>query len=367
MKVLIATGIFPPESGGPATYSKTLLDMLPQHGIEVTVLPFRSARKWPKGIRHVVYFFSVLRESFSHDVVYAQDPVSVGLPSALATFISRKPLILKIVGDYAWEQATARFKYTDTIEQFQKAELPFIIGTLRSIERWVASRAVRIVVPSKYLARIVSQWDVPKKKITVIYNGIETEAVGLKQVIRGLLRFRGKLLVTVGRLVPWKGIDVLIRVHKKLLQTQKDLKLLIIGSGPEQARLEQLTHDLELDDNIIFTGRLEKSVVLRYMKAGDVFVLNTHYEGFSHLLLEAMAVGIPIVTTKVGGNPELIEDNVQGYLVKPDDEKTLAHRIEKLLGSAETRARISGNAKKRVTAFSNEKMVTETAAFLKSL
>ena len=103
------------------------------------------------------------------------------------------------------------------------------------------------------------------------------------------------------------------------------------------------------------------------MRAGDVFVLNTRYEGFSHVLLEAAAIGVPTVTTKVGGNPELIEDNVHGYLVKPDDEKTLMHRIEKLLDSPETRARISMNAKKRVGNFSNKKMVEETATLLKHI
>ncbi|MFQ5540964.1 MAG: hypothetical protein ACE5F4_01825, partial [Candidatus Paceibacteria bacterium] len=60
MRVLIATGVFPPESGGPATYSKTLLDELPAHGFEVDVLPFRDVRKWPTGIRHIVYFFKLL-------------------------------------------------------------------------------------------------------------------------------------------------------------------------------------------------------------------------------------------------------------------------------------------------------------------
>ena len=367
MKVLIATGVFPPESGGPATYSKTLLDELPSLGIEVTVVPFRDVRQWPKVIRHLMYFFILFKKSFSHDVVYAQDPVSVGLPSALAAFLARKPFLLKVVGAYAWEQATGRFGYTDTIETFQTAELPFMVSTLRAIERWVAKRAVRVVVPSKYLGRIVASWGVHKKNIHLIYNGIAPESVGLKQVIRGLLRFKGKLLVTSGRLVPWKGIDGVMRAHAQLRKKYDDLALLVIGSGPEQKHLETLAKELGTTEQVIFSGVLEKAVALRYMRAGDVFVLNTRYEGFSHVLLEAAAIGVPTVTTKVGGNPELIEDNVHGYLVKPDDEKTLMHRIEKLLDSPETRARISMNAKKRVGNFSNKKMVEETATLLKHI
>ncbi len=364
--MLIATGVFPPEGGGPATYSKTLLDELPKRGFEVSVLPYREARTYPKVFRHTAYFFLLLARTirFKPDVIYAQDPLSVGLPAALVAALARKKFIVKVVGDYAWEQATQRFGYEGTLESFQDAELPFVPALMRTLERWVAKRALRVVVPSKYLARTIERWGVSKKAIEVIYNGIEAETVGLKQVIRGLLRFKGKLIISPGRLVPWKGFDVLIRVHAALRNTFPDLTLLIVGSGPDQARLERIAEEQGVLDSIIFTGNVDRAVALRYMRAADVFALNTHYEGFSHVLLEASAVGVPIVTTKIGGNPELIEDNVNGYLVKPDDEAAFAHRIEKLLASPETRARLAGNAKKRVEKFSIATMVDETVAVL---
>ncbi len=368
MRVLIATGLFPPEGGGPATYSKILQDELPKDGFEVSVVPFRDVRKWPKGIRHLVYFFIVLKKSFEVDVIFAQDPFSVGLPSALVAFLMRKKFLLKIVGDFAWEQSQQRFNYTDTIESFQKSEeLSLMPKFMRAVERWVARRAVAVIVPSKYLGRIVATWGVPKKNITVVYNGIVAEAVGLKQVIRGLLRYKGKLIVSVGRLVPWKGFETLIQVHANLKKKFPDLSLLIVGEGPDQEKLEAVAEKLKSTDSVIFTGNVDRPVALRYMRAADVFALNTHYEGFSHTLLEASAVGVPIVTTKIGGNPELIEDNVNGYLIKPDDKKALEHRIEKLLTSPETRRRLATSAKKRVEKFSVARMVDETASVLKSL
>lgn len=370
MRVLIATGLFPPEGGGPATYSKTLAEELPKRGFEVLVLAYRKVRKYPKFLRHVAYFFKLLARTlrFKPDVIYAQDPLSVGLPSALVALVTRKKFVLKVVGDYAWEQATQRFGYTGTIEQFQSSNTRHpMSGILRRVERWVARRALRVVVPSKYLGRIVWVWGVSKKNITVIYNGIETETVGLKQVIRGLLRFKGKLIISMGRLVPWKGFEALIRVHRALKKKFPDLSLLIVGTGPDQKKLENLAQELGVGDSVIFSGNVERAVALRYMRAADVFVLNTHYEGFSHVLLEASSVGVPIVTTKIGGNPELIEDNVNGYLIKPNDEATLAHRIEKLLSSPETRLRIAGNAKKRVEKFSIARMVDETASILRAV
>jgi len=368
MRILIATGLFPPEGGGPATYSKTLLEELPSFGFEVNVLPFREVRKYPKIVRHIVYFFMLLRRAFSTDIIFAQDPLSVGFPAALVALVTRKKFILKMVGDYAWEQGTQRFKYEGTIEQFQDDDDIFIVPLImRSIERWVARRAVKVIVPSKYLGKIVQQWGISKKNIVVVYNGMEPEQVGLKQVIRGLLRFKGKLVISVSRLVPWKGFETLIRVHSHLVKKFEDLTLLIVGTGPQAEHLERVAEKLGVSDSVIFAGNVERAAVLRYMRAADVFVLNTRYEGFSHLLLEASAVGVPIVTTKIGGNPELIEDNVNGYLVKPDDEKVLEHRIEKLLQSPEARARLAGNAKKRVGNFTVERMVQETSVVLKSI
>lgn len=367
MNVLIATGVYPPEGGGPATYSKALSDHLPSRGITPSVLPFRTVRKYPKIIRHIAYFFLCLRRGRKVDVIYAQDPLSVGLPAYLAAFILRKPFALKVVGDYAWEQASNRFGYTGRIESFQDESLPFIPNIMRTLERFVARRARVVVVPSKYLASIIKKWGIPKERIRVVYNGIHVQEVGLKQVIRGLLRFKGKLIVSPGRLVPWKGFGGLIKVHANLKKRHPDLTLLIVGAGPEQETLEMLAEKLNVSDSVIFSGNVENPVLLRYIRAADVCALNTRYEGFSHVLLEAAAIGTPIVTTNIGGNPELIEDGVSGYLATPDDRRVFEERLNALLVSPELRARISGNAKRKVERFSVPRMVDETADILKEL
>ncbi len=102
MRILIATGIFPPDIGGPATYSKLLFDELPKRGFEVDVLSFGEVRKFPKIVRHFIYFLKVLSLGRKSDIIFVQDPVSVGLPVCIASKILRKKFALKIVGDYAW-------------------------------------------------------------------------------------------------------------------------------------------------------------------------------------------------------------------------------------------------------------------------
>ena len=367
MKVLIATGLYPPEIGGPATYSKILHDSLPQKGIEVQVIPFRTVKRFPKVIRHIAYALAVFREGRKVDCIYAQDPISVGLPSAIVAWILRKPFILKMVGDYAWEQSTQRYGFSGTIESFQHAELSFAPKMLRWLERFVARRAVRIVVPSKYLAKIVSMWGV-KTKVSVIYNGVEElKDTGNKPVLRGLLKFHGKLLISVGRLVPWKGFDALIELLPSLRNTFADLKLMIVGSGPDMEALEKKAESLGLSDEVIFTGALDRDVLIRYLRASDVFVLNTAYEGLSHQILEVMSVGVPVVTTNIGGNPEIIEHEKDGFLVPLGDTKRLSSHVSNLLSSGELRTKIVAAGKRKAKQFSNERMVEETAKFLKSL
>lgn len=363
--VLIATGLYPPEGGGPATYSKTLVEELPKHGFKVDVLPFRKVRAFPKVVRHIVYSFLVLKKMPETDIVYAQDPLSVGLPSMIPAKLFGKAFVVKVVGDYAWEQARQRFGYEDTLENFQTDDLGFVASTMRSLERMVARQASEVVVPSKYLGGIVKKWGV--KKPHVIYNGVSLPKVGLKQVIRGLLKFRGELVVSPGRLVPWKGFKTMIDIHADLKKKRPHLHLLIAGGGPDQESLEAYAKKKGVDDSVIFSGNVDNAVLLRYMRASDVLALNTHYEGFSHVLLEAASIGIPIVTTNIGGNPELIDHGKNGYLVKPDDTKAFKKHITELLDSPELRAKVTTSAKRRATSLSVEKMVDGTADALKNV
>ncbi len=367
MRVLVATGLYPPEIGGPATYAKLLEDGLPGEGIEVVVVTFRDARSYPKLVRHLVYFWMVFRASRSADCIFALDPMSVGVPALLAAIVRRKRFVLKVVGDYAWEQATQRFGFAGTLEEFQSAEVSLIAHAFRSTERFVARNAERIIVPSQYLANIVLTWGVHEQVVVVIPNGVSVGDVGKKETIRGVLHFSGHLLMSVGRLVPWKGFDVLINVFATLCKKYPDLTLMIVGTGPLLESLQSTVNRLQLSEKVIFAGSVDHDALLRYLKAADVFVLNTSYEGLSHLILETMAVGTPVVTTAVGGNPEVIADGVSGYLVQPDDARALTSRIEKLLDDATLHERIVRGARGRVAEFTEARTLHRTAVLLKTI
>src|SRR3989338_5487636 len=204
MKIVIATGLYPPEIGGPATYAKLFEERLPKYGIEVSILPFSTVRHLPQIIRHIAYFWKTVRLSRIVDAILVQDTVSTGFPAAVASLLVRKPLILRVPGDYAWEQGIQRFGVRESLDDFQERSYGLRVAVLRAIQRFVARRARRIIAPSKYLASIVNGW-VWKKKADVIYNGIEIPAT--IDTAR-----RENLIVSSGRLVPWKGFKELVEV-----------------------------------------------------------------------------------------------------------------------------------------------------------
>jgi len=371
MKVLIATGIYPPSVGGPATYSKLLYDNLPKYDIEASVASFDDLRALPVGIRHFLYFIKLLIDGIGKDVIYAQDPVSVGYPAMWAARILKKKFVLKIVGDYAWEQGTQRFGVNDLLDDFVKDKREYHPHVLRmkKIQKKVAEKADKIIVPSRYLKKIVSHWGIDENKINVIFNSFEGIPENLSSVeyLRDEVGFVGPTIVTVGRLVPWKGFETLISVVEELKDEIKYLKLVIIGSGPDKYKLENIVSKKQLFKNVLITGAMDRANLFKYISASDVFVLNTGYEGFSHQLLEVLALETPIITTNIGGNPEIIKDGENGLLVEYDNKEELKNAIREILKDADLGNRFVLNGKKTVQEFSLDRMMTDLVMELKTL
>ena len=360
MKLLIATPLYPPETGGPATYARTLEEDLPKRGFTVTVAQFSRVRGLPRVFRHLAYFFFIVRMARDVDIVFALDPVSVGLPALCTARLVRKRFFLKVVGDFAWEQYVQHRGFID-IETFQTKRFGPMTELRRFVQRFVARRAERVVVPSQFLRRIVRAWGVPSDRITVVYNSFESPAtVYAKQDARRLLGVSGTVVVSAGRLVPWKGFRELIALMPALRREFPDAVLYVAGDGPLVGPLEAYIEKLGLKNVVQLLDRLDRPELFKYVAAADVFVLNTGYEGFSHQLLETMSLGTPIVTTSVGGNPELIEDGVSGRLVPFGRLEELQKAILELLRHPPAGAKFVAAAQNKAQEFTVERMVEET-------
>ncbi|MCA9360090.1 glycosyltransferase family 4 protein [Candidatus Kaiserbacteria bacterium] len=370
MKITIATGLYPPEMGGPATYATMLENELPKRGFELSTVPFGWVRHYPKIVRHFVYAWKLWRSARGADCIYALDPISVGLPAVFVAKLSRKPFLIRLGGDYAWEQGRMRFGVTDTLDEYleQANSRPLAVKLLAKIQTFVVSKANRVIVPSKYLKGVVKKWGIPADRIQVIYSALyPLEVNASREELREHLEYKFPTLVSSGRLVPWKGFDKLIDVVNELVETYPQITLIIVGDGEEKKKLEDKVADLKLAKHVWFAGNLTKDALGATVKASDVFVLNTAYEGLSHQLIEVMDIGTPIVTTNAGGNPELITDGVNGFMVEFNDTEGLKSAITRILNHPESRERIVQSARGHSKNFAKEIVIKDIELVLKSL
>lgn len=367
MKILIATGVYPPEIGGPATYTKMIETHLPKRGYEITVLPFSAVRHLPKVVRHVAYFLKCLSLARGADAIFAQDPVSVGLPAMLAARILRKRFLLRLGGDYAWEQGRLRFGVNESLEVFACGRSRFhaMVHLFKWIERRVAAAAECVAVQSAFMKKVVVCWGVPEEKTFVIPNGFDPiTTIGEKALSQRELNIEGTIAVSAGRLVPWKGFEGLTAIVPEILKTIPDFTLYIIGDGPDEEKLRQLIVTRNLTRRVFLTGCLDRENLIRYLIAADVFILNTEYEGFSNQLLEVYGVGTPIVTTDIEGNRGVVDHRESGLLVPLHDAGALKDAVRSVLTDRALAEKLAEGGKKKLQEFTVERVVATTHEFL---
>jgi colanic acid/amylovoran biosynthesis glycosyltransferase len=155
-------------------------------------------------------------------------------------------------------------------------------------------------------------------------------------------------LLCVGRLVPAKGQRILLEALRQLTDQGRELRLVLVGNGPDAADLQAAATELGLADRVQFTGALNQTRVLDWYRQADVFVLPSFAEGVPVVLMEAMASGIPCVTTRITGIPELIEDGRDGLLVTPSDVSGLAAAIARLQDDPALGVRLGAAGRVRV-------------------
>jgi glycosyltransferase involved in cell wall biosynthesis len=372
MNVLIVTGIFPPDAGGPATYVSTVAKALAGRGHRVTVVttteraaagdgdrPYRLRRVnryrvRPAGRAAVVA--TLIREGRRADVVFAN-----GLypETVLANAALRKPLLFKVVGDWVWERAVNRGWTRESFAQFQRTSHRGRMGVLVRLRDACLRRAAVVVTPSRYLAGVLTDWGVPERRVRLIPNAVEPREAPPGLCVWPGTRFR---LITIGRLVAWKNVDHTMAVLSHL---GSQVGLVVVGDGPEERRLVALARRLGIEDRVWFTGRVPLERVFGLLRAADVLVLNSTYEGLPHVVLEAMWAGVPVIATGVGGTAELIEHGVTGLLVPPADDGALRGAIQRLLADSAGRRTLATRAAEVARArFALGPMIRETEAAL---
>ena len=195
-------------------------------------------------------------------------------------------------------------------------------------------QADRIITTSLYSSQRIAQfYGVSSARISIVPEPIDLEA--WQVALRMAPQEAGPLRVlSVAHLYPRKGVDTLLRAFARL-RTESVLR--IVGVGPERQRLERLACELAIADRVHFLGQLSFRALAAEYRNAALFALPTSQEGFGIVFLEAMASSLPIVAGRAAAVPEVVNEGVNGFLVDPDDQKTLAQTLGRLLEKPETR------------------------------
>jgi len=394
MKVLIATGLYPPDIGGPATMLGALAKALQKRGFEIRIVTYadtagdndeddiriyRVSRNQNRIFRHLRYFWLMWKLSSTWaEVIYVTDTYSVGYFAYLIKKILHKKYIVRFVGDSAWEASVANGWITDSIIDFYDKRYCKKIERLKRRRKTVLVNADRIIAVSRFLADIAQKIGVLPERIRMIYNSIDfleadenaekaKERAEKSAEIKQLYGGGKKLIITACRLTPWKGVAKIIEILPQLKEVVGDVNFLVLGDGPEMENLRRLAIVSGAESDVQFLGRVGHDEVLNYFRAAYLFILNSDYEGLSHTLLEAMKAGVPVITTNVGGNPEVIENEKEGLLFGYNNEAELLAAATRILTDSELASRLVKNASEKLKNFNWEKAVAETAVVINEI
>jgi rhamnosyl/mannosyltransferase len=257
----------------------------------------------------------------------------LGGACVFAKKLLRKPLVTSLMG---WDTY-------DPIHPLPKLSNPYLAYVMNNSDM-VTSPVTRTL---PYIRQIC------KKEVKIIPHGVDVARfnadVNQKECKEKLgLKKDEVFILSVQRLAPRKGVQHLIHAMSIVVRENPKVKLAIIGEGPEKMRLIKLTKESGISKNIILMGFVNSNELLKWYSACDIFVLHSLYEQFGIVLVEAMACAKPVVSTKVGAIPEVVDDRKTGLLVEPKNPKQFAEAILKLASDEKLRSKLGEEGRRKV-------------------
>ena len=302
MRIVIATGIYPPRIGGPSFYAQSLEEALKKKGHTVIIVTYGFERHLPTGIRHVVFFLKLLLQTNGADAIIALDTFSVGLPAAWARKMTGVPLIVRTGGDFLWEGYNERTGEKVLFSDFytKKRLFSFKEKCIFRLTKYVMYMADTVVFSTAYQKDIwMPVYMIPKEKVKQIENyygeKIATES-GLEKVFLGYTRE-----------LKWKNIDMLRRIFERVSRAHSNTTLK--------------------------TGSVSRETFLKNLKDCYAVILVSLGDISPNMILEAVQYGKPVILTKENGLADRLGDTV--LYVDPLDEKDIQEKIELLLQPAQ--------------------------------
>ena len=315
-----------------------LIDLVQSSGIPVRTFRYLVQPVHPvKDLLAVCNLSRFLKKNRYH-IIHTHNS-KAGFIGRLAGKLSKTPIIVHTVHGFAFHDQETKWKQC------------LILNLERLAARWCD---IMIFISQPLMDWALQDHVVTEKeKIIKIYSGIELEKFQ-PATDKERFRFRAKwgirnddaVIGMISKLWEGKGHILLIQAFETVLNRFPNVKLIVAGEGYLEAKLRNLVSSKGLDNHIVFTGFLEN--VREILACVDVAVLPSYFEGMGRVLLEAMAMKKPVVGTRVGGIPDLIEDGVNGYLIEPGNETQLKEAILKILTGKELAKQFGANGRRKI-------------------
>jgi glycosyltransferase involved in cell wall biosynthesis len=366
MRVLVVSGIWPPDVGGPASHAPDVAAFLRDRGHEVEVVITASgapasqayplhwiSRSIPKGAIHVRTGLEIARRARGADVVYTTGMFG---RSAGGATLARTPYVVKLTADPAFERARRRGLVGGDVESFQHAPVGPAIRVLRVARDAELRGAAHVFTPSAWLRDLAVSWGVDASRVSVLPNpSPPLPPLAPREELRASFGMNGPTLAFAGRLTAQKSLEVALAAVDRV----DGVSLLIAGDGDERARLERLA-----GPRVRFLGALPRERVVELFAAADASVLSSSWENFPHTVVEALAVGTPVLATTTGGVAEVVSDGENGLLVASGDVDGLAGAVRRYLEDPSLRERLRANAAPSAERYAPDRIFAELEATL---
>jgi glycosyltransferase involved in cell wall biosynthesis len=366
VKVLVVSGIWPPDVGGPASHAPDVAAFLRSRGHVVEVVITASAapapeaypvhwirRSLPKGAIHVRTGLEVGHWAARADVVYTTGMFG---RSAFGARLARRPYVIKLTADPAFERARRRGIVGGDVDEFQREGSGAAVRLLRIARDVELKRAAHVFTPSAYLRELALSWGVNSERVSVLPNPApHLPAPRPRDELRRSFGMTGPALAFAGRLTAQKSL----RVALEAVAAVDAVTLSIAGEGDQQPALERDVAELGLTERVQFLGALPRERVVELFAAADASILSSTWENFPHTVVEALAVGTPVIATAAGGVGEVVRDGENGLLVPLGDSRALGDAIRRYFGDEALRRRLRERAAPSVEQYSQERIFTE--------
>jgi len=366
VRVLVVSGIWPPDVGGPASHAPDVAAFLRDRGHEVEVVitaaaaPMREdypvrwiSRSLPKGAIHLRTGIEIARRGARANVVYTTGMFG---RSSLGATLARRPYVVKLTADPAFERARRRDMVGGNVDEFQHTASGPAVRILRAARDTELEHAAHVFTPSGYLRELALSWGVAADRVSVLPNPTPPlPALPPRNDLRASFGLAAPALAFAGRLTAQKSL----RVALEALAAVDGVELLIAGEGDERSTLERDVAELGLDGRVRFLGALPRARVVELFAAADAAILSSMWENFPHTVVEALAVGTPVLATASGGVAEVVRDGENGLLVPLGDAVALGAAVRRYFDDDALRARLRAAAAPSVAGYAPERIFAE--------